>query len=408
MQLAVGQACFGREERCAPAGMPGTVHEPGHRTVMTLKSLLLCSDDKIVRVLRRTLGDLEIELEVCAEAESALRKLTRQRFEAIIVDCSDKGSAEVLRSARTAVCNKRAVAVAILDQGRGLRSVFDLGAHFVLYKPVSSERAKSSFRAARALMKRERRRNTRVTVQIPVALKNATSGASMKVKTIDVSEGGMAVAVPRRSRPTGRWQVMFTLPGTETALELGAEFAWEGSGAHAGLRFLQVAPEVTRRLCDWLKCNSPEAEQEDPPVRCQLTDLSLGACYLEITSPFPVGTRVTLSMRAASMELRAEGVVRVMHQDKGMGVEFTQATSQHRNALEKFLQVLTENRGVLPELLVEPEGLEPDSTVGQVPTGEVDDPLLGLFRSQVALPVDSFVEELRKQRGRAMSAGNSA
>ena len=33
-----------------------------------LKSLLLCSDEKIVRVLRRTLGDLEIGVEHCTSA----------------------------------------------------------------------------------------------------------------------------------------------------------------------------------------------------------------------------------------------------------------------------------------------------------------------------------------------------
>src|SRR5882672_2066461 len=95
--------------------------------VMNLKSLLLCSDEKIVRVLRRTLGDLEIGVELCADADSALRKLTRERFEAIIVDCSDTGAADVLRSARNALCNKRAVAVAIVDPVTGLRSVFDIG-----------------------------------------------------------------------------------------------------------------------------------------------------------------------------------------------------------------------------------------------------------------------------------------
>ena len=373
---------------------------------MSLKSLLLCSDDKIVRVLRRTLGDLEIDVEVCSETERALRKLTRHRFEAIIVDCSDKGSAEVLRSARGALCNKRAVAVAILDQATGLRSVFDLGAHFVLYKPVSSERAKSSFRAARALMKRERRRNSRIPLEIPVALKNTVSGATMRVTTTDVSEGGMAVKLPKRSRPTGRWQITFTLPGTDIALELTAEFAWEGSGTIAGLRFLEITAKVRQQLQDWLKRSSPEAEQEDPPISCRLTDLSLGGCYLEITSPFPVGTRVTLSMRAANVELRAEGIVRVMHQDQGMGVEFTQTTRQQREALEKFLDLLTKNREVLPELLVEPEGLELEISVP--PRSGETDPLVELFRSHSTLPANSFVEELRKQRRLAMSASASA
>ena len=34
---------------------------------MSLKALVLCSDDKIVRVLRRTLGDLDIVMEMCAD-----------------------------------------------------------------------------------------------------------------------------------------------------------------------------------------------------------------------------------------------------------------------------------------------------------------------------------------------------
>jgi c-di-GMP-binding flagellar brake protein YcgR len=374
---------------------------------MNLKSLVLCSDEKIVRILRRTLGDLEIGVELCSDADSALRKLTRQRFEAIIVDCAGEGSSEVLRSARSAPCNKQAVAVAIVEPAVGLKSVFDIGAHFVLYKPVSSERAKSSFRAARALMKRERRRNARVTVQVPVVIRNPEAGANMKVTTIDLSEGGMAVNVPQKRRPTGRWQVAFTLPGTKVEMALAAEFAWEGSGAQAGLRFMQVSPDATRALQDWLKLNSSEVEPDDPPVRCQLTDLSVGGCYLEIASPFPVSSRVTLSMRAAGVEMRAEGVVRVMYPEKGMGVEFTQATPQHREAVEKFLGVLTENRTLLPELLVEPEGLDSEGTT----TGEAapsDDPLLQLFRGE-QLGVEAFQEALQKQRGLpAMAAAAGA
>src|ERR1700758_3066921 len=144
---------------------------------MSLKSLVLCSDEKIVRVLRRVLSDLEIGIEHCSDPDGAIRKLTRRRFEAIIIDCTDlKVATSVLKSARSAPCNKRAIAVAIMDGHNGLRSAFDRGAHFVLYKPVSTERARASFRAARALMKRERRRNARVAVQLPVTVNNRISG----------------------------------------------------------------------------------------------------------------------------------------------------------------------------------------------------------------------------------------
>ena len=365
---------------------------------MSLKALLLCSDEKIVRVLRRVLGDLDIAVELCANADTALRKLTRQRFEAIIVDCADDGANDVLRSARSAPCNKQAVAVAIVEPIVGLKAVFDVGAHFVLYKPVSSERAKSSFRAARALMKSERRRWARVAVQIPIVIRSAGSGGNVKVNTIDLSEGGMAVKIGRGKRLSGQWQIAFTLPGTQTSLELPAEFAWEGTSDQAGLRFQQISPEATLQLREWLKRNSSEAEQDDPPIRCQLTDLSVGGCYLEISSPFPVSSRVALSMRAGEAEVRAQGVVRIMHPDKGMGVEFTQATPEHRAAVEKFLGVLNQNRTLLPELLVEPEGLESEPSLGQSPSTKTDDPLLQLFYGNL-LTAEEFHEAMRKQRG---------
>jgi c-di-GMP-binding flagellar brake protein YcgR len=379
---------------------------------MNLKALLLCADDKIVRVLRRTLGDLDIGVEHCTDSEIALRQLTRERFEAIIVDCAGPGAAAVLRSARTAPCNKRAVAVAILDPDVGLRSAFEIGAHFTLYKPVSVERAKSSFRAARALMKKERRRNSRLPVHIPVEMSNRESDSRLKVVTTDIGEGGLAVNMPRRSKFRGRWQLLFTLPGSAKPLEVEAEFAWEGTGKQAGLRFQEPSPEVERQLREWLGRNSPEAEKDDPPIRCQLTDLTLGGCYLDIASPFPVSTRVTISMRASGTELRTEGVVRVMHPEKGMGVEFSQATPEHRALLEKFLGLLTDNGSVTPELLVEPEGLEVDSSqsspVSTAP-GEPEDTLLGLFRNQAQLPADLFLAELRKQRGLVAAAvGTSA
>jgi c-di-GMP-binding flagellar brake protein YcgR len=373
---------------------------------MSLKSLVLCSDEKIIRVLRRVLGDLDISVDLCGNSDAALRKLTRERFEAIIVDLAEDGANDVLRSSRNAPCNKRAVAVAIVEPIVGLKAVFAIGAHFVLYKPVSSERAKSSFRAARALMKSERRRNARVAVQIPVMLRSV-AGTNMMVKTIDLSEGGMAVTMPGRQRPTGRWQIIFTLPGTEAAMDLPAEFAWEGARSQAGLRFNQLSPEATRQLREWLKQNSPEAEQDDPPIRCQLTDLSLGGCYLEMASPFPASSRVTLSMRAGAIEVRAQGLVRVMHPEKGMGVEFTQTTPEHRAAVEKFLETLSANRNLMPELLVEPEGLESEPASIPKAGSYGDDPLLQLFHAE-PLAVEAFHEALQKQRAIPPAASGAA
>jgi CheY-like chemotaxis protein len=370
---------------------------------MSLKSLVLCSDEKIVRVLRRVLNDLEIEIEHCTEPDGALRKLTRQRFEAVIIDCTDvKTATAVLKGARSAPVNKRAIAVAIMDGHNGLRSAFAMGAHFVLYKPVSSERAKSSFRAARALMKRERRRNARVPVQMQVTLNNRVSGFTQKVASTDLSEGGMAIQMSKRQQDAGPWEVHFTLPGAERSFELTGEVAWHNPGGQVGIRFTSLAVDMAHELRQWLNHNAPDGEKDDPPVRCKLTDLSLGGCYLEIPSPFPVGTRIVLAMRVANIELRVEGAVRVMHPDIGMGVEFTQRTSEQRNHVEKFIQALMNAGEMLPELMVEPEGLESETMLLSKRSGpsasEGEDPLLDLFLQKASLPPELFLNELRKQR----------
>src|SRR5258708_11495602 len=56
--------------------------EPG------LQSLLLCTDDTIVRVMRRVLSELEIGVEQCSDLDTTVQKMSRRRFEALIVDCT--------------------------------------------------------------------------------------------------------------------------------------------------------------------------------------------------------------------------------------------------------------------------------------------------------------------------------
>jgi hypothetical protein len=83
-----------------------------------------------------------------------------------------------------------------------------------------------------------------------------------------------------------------------------------------------------------------------------------------------------------------------------MGIEFAQTTERQRNDLEKFIQALSNSNGVLPELLVEPEGLDSSDPVSAPKSGTgVEDPLLDLFRKKGDLAPAAFQTELSKQRG---------
>ena len=184
-------------------------------------------------------------MELCPDAESAIHKLTRRRFEAVIVDCADPRTASrVLRSARSAPCNKRAVAVAIVGAQTNLGSERDLGAHFVLHQPLSPERAKTSFRAVRALMKRERRRNARITVETPVTIQVNDGAGQLRAVSSDIGEGGIAVQLAHRPKNLGPVSLQFSLPGTQHKIECTGEVAWENPGRQVGLRFLNLTPAM--------------------------------------------------------------------------------------------------------------------------------------------------------------------
>ncbi len=370
---------------------------------MSLNSLLLSSDEKTVRILRRVLSDLEIGVEHCSTAEDAIRLISRQRFEAIIVDgANTKDAGNVLLGAKASAVNQRALAIMLVEASTGLKGGFEMGAHFILHKPFAVERAKSSFRAVRALMKRERRLQMRVAVEIPVACFGA---ASYTAKTIDLCEGGMAIQFTGRVAMESPLRFSLDLPGMEQSFETEGELAWKGSGGQAGVRFTDVNDKDRDILRQWLQKQLPELEEDDPAVNCRLTDLSCGGCYLTTNSPFPRGTRVTLSINAAGVKTHAAGIVLVAHPEFGMGVEFLQATTEHRDRALRLITALRANEDKSPELQVEPDGLDTSSpedgmvAVQASATGSAsEDGLLDLFRCQFQAPVETFMRHMREQR----------
>ena len=189
-----------------------------------------------------------------------------------------------------------------------------------------------------------------------------------------------------------------SLPGMLDKLELWGELAWEGNGDQAGVRFKNVSEQQIGQLRKWLNSQLPDVEPDDPPVPCRLTDLSLGACYLTTSTPFPKSTRVSLAARSGEVEVRVSGVVRITHPEFGMGVEFVQSTSERRDQVRQLIEALRSG-GESPEIQVEPEGLESTfSDDAVVPTLECDDTLVELFRQQSQLPVEAFLEQMHQHR----------
>ena len=123
--------------------------DPRMQEGMTLSSLLVCSDKASVEVLRRVLEELSIQVELCADNVRAAVRLAQERFDLIILDCQTQaGAVALLHESRSSRLNDASLTVVVVAGQDSIREMFSLGVNFVLYKPVSRDRALSTLRAA--------------------------------------------------------------------------------------------------------------------------------------------------------------------------------------------------------------------------------------------------------------------
>ncbi|MGB9234700.1 MAG: PilZ domain-containing protein, partial [Terriglobales bacterium] len=234
-----------------------------------------------------------------------------------------------------------------------------------------------------------------VPVQFPV---ECVGSARYQARTLDICEGGMALKFNGRKSKESVLRLSFALPGHDYKFEIWGEMAWETTGDQAGVRFKDLTGDQRNLLRKWLTSQFPEPESDDPPVICRLTELSMAGCYLTTTAPFPMSTRIMLSLRLAGSEARASAIVRITHPEYGMGVEFLQSSDEQRENVSRLIESLRAN-GEFLDLHVEPEGLETayldPCTASSFAS---DDALVALFCQKTQLSVDAFLQQMQQQR----------
>ncbi|PYX89796.1 MAG: hypothetical protein DMG68_03915, partial [Acidobacteria bacterium] len=251
---------------------------------MKFEALLIVRDEATAEVLSRVLGTFQVESERCSNAEEALQKLDDKRFDAVLVDFDDSSLASrILPGVRQSSASKNAVTVSLLADPANVRSAFGSGANFVLYKPVSSDGARASLRAAVALLKRERRRTFRVPVQLPVTL-NWPDSPEVEGIMLDLSEDGMDVLSAQPLQGSQSLEIHFSLPDL-TQVGVKGQVAWANTNGQAGIQFVELGDKEREIVGSWLTANAPDVPADPEPLtQCKLSDLSLGGCYVETES----------------------------------------------------------------------------------------------------------------------------
>ena len=365
---------------------------------MNFQALLVSKDPVCSATVSQILSGFHVDALVCGYPE-ALCQLTDHSFDAVLVDFDDPHSASlILESACQARENKR-VAIALIADDAKARAAFGAGANFVLHKPVAEEAAHDTFRTMTALLQRERRRSFRVPVQVPVALKIA-QGKELEAILLDLSEDGVDLVASQPLCPSSIVTMSFQLPGESRPVEAAAEVAWANPNGQSGAQFVDLPASTHAALRAWLAGHAPVPPPEDPePVSdCTLSDLSSGGCYVQTSSPFPERAGIVLSLRIEPVEVKAEGVVRVMHPGYGMGVEFVLRTPEQQQRVTNFISLLTSQPGMRPELRISPKSLTAQAWQAQEPADGFD-PLLDLLRHHESMSQDEFLTALRGQRG---------
>lgn len=372
---------------------------------MILQALLVSKDDLAAETLIQVMSQFGVAVERSTATDVATNRLTEERFDQVIVDFDDpQAASQLLETCRhiAGPDRKPPVTLALLQDASQVRSILGAGAHFILTKPIASDQARKTFRAATSMLKRERRQSMRVAVQAAVSIRLAED-TPVEGILLDLSTGGMDVLAAKPIPIASTVHVLFELPDSGASIAADAEVAWSTGNGQLGVRFLDIDPKMREELGAWMAARSGDAlpEETDAVTQCKLTDLSLGGCYVETESPFPQSSAVDLCLRAAGMEIHTEGLVRVMHPGHGMGVEFPARTEEQRKSVGEFIQFLTSQPGATPQLEISPRSLV-GNTVDLKKTDnadcDADDPLLELLRTGNMLDEEPFLAELHRQR----------
>lgn len=217
-----------------------------------LKALLLSRDQEVLRVIRRVLETVSIDMETVTSTDAARQIIARRKFDTVLIDCDDvQSGSDIIRELRKGKSNSKSIIFAITNRVTSTKGAFEIGANFVLEKPVSIDRTTRSLRAAHGLILRERRRYHRHQISATAHLSYGTR-RDVRVPVKDISEGGLALGAPPTEDMKGSVQIRLELPGLNRIVEVRGEFVWTNDKGHVGVRFTTLANQAKSELESWL------------------------------------------------------------------------------------------------------------------------------------------------------------
>jgi protein TonB len=173
------------------------------------------------------LRELEFAVEPANDPFSAVKKLTDERFDALVVDCQNEQDASLLfRTARDSSQNHSSLSVAVVEGQAGVAKAFRIGANLVLSKPINIEQSKGTLRVARGLLRKNEAKpaappvqaSTRPVGEVSMFMQAAVRAASSLAAESARAQDSVAAASAKAEAPFSALEVESDpAPATEAA-----------------------------------------------------------------------------------------------------------------------------------------------------------------------------------------------
>jgi hypothetical protein len=223
-------------------------------------ALLVSADPVTIGAFSVALRELSISPDVCQEAAGAVRLLNHRKFDAVVIDLQlGQQCGEILDGLNLSLSNRTAVTFAISSSDVGATAAFRRRTAFVFGRPLSPRSIRNTLKPAYGLILRERRRYFRCPISNPVTILRSNM-PEVRCRSVNISEGGMAVSLLVPLNAGEDVQVQFTLPGHKEPFLVNSTICWLKTG-DCGVRFVSLPLERESELQEWL---SRKLEEEIP------------------------------------------------------------------------------------------------------------------------------------------------
>lgn len=223
-------------------------------------------------MLRRVLAKVGIKADICGRPAAGLRLLKSNKYEGVIIDCDDMDCGlDLLALLRDEKFTRTTIVFALVNGKTSMSDAFDLGANFVLEKPLVLEKVVRCFRAAQGLMVGERRRYYRHPVEMPVYLEFAKAFPNAMATIRDISQGGMLLRTSLALRSEMEGNFRFAIPEANISVDGECTIVWK-SEDRVGVRFTKMQSGIQRKLEQWLNQRFSEMFPHIVPIIADTAD----------------------------------------------------------------------------------------------------------------------------------------